>query len=33
MVKIKKGGIKVQTPHAGPDSPTREFQMQVYKGI
>jgi hypothetical protein len=28
MVKGNKGGIEVETPQTGPDSPTKEFQMQ-----
>jgi hypothetical protein len=28
MVKRNKGGIKVEIPQEGPDSPTMEFQTQ-----
>jgi hypothetical protein len=33
MVKGNEGGIKVETPHVGPDSRTREFQMQGEKRL
>jgi hypothetical protein len=33
MVKGNKGGIKVETPQAGSNSPTGKFQMQGQKRL